>query len=206
MVSAASKVGEKCFPGRNMELQGLQEALKVEIQCHQVNETSCCSRLQWRSEQRAQSCSLPGSNSATSRCLKCPPAAVSRSRWPRALWAALCLIAVAVFLRATRMWSGDNAVLLLVLCGDQDATWIFMKRCKECGFVNLRHFFLHVVAQMKRQPQVIMAGLCEKLYRLKPALREVSPLCGGLWGAYRGRFSAPLCGLEVAPARPLKVV
>lgn len=35
-MSAASKVGEKCFSGVNMELQGLQEALKVEIQCHQV--------------------------------------------------------------------------------------------------------------------------------------------------------------------------
>ena len=41
----ASKVGEKCFWSRKMELQGLQEALKVEIQCHQVNETSCYSIL-----------------------------------------------------------------------------------------------------------------------------------------------------------------
>lgn len=31
-----SKVVQKCFWSRNMELQCLQEALKVEIQCHQV--------------------------------------------------------------------------------------------------------------------------------------------------------------------------
>lgn len=37
--SAAAKVGEKCFSERNMELQGLQEALKVEIQCHQVKQS-----------------------------------------------------------------------------------------------------------------------------------------------------------------------
>lgn len=66
-----------------------------------------------------------------------------------------------------------------------------MKRCKECGFVNLRHFFLHVVAQMKRQPQVIMAGLCEKLYRLKPALREVSPLGGGSLKGIPGPLLCP---------------
>lgn len=35
-----AKVEQKCFWSRNMELQGLQEALKVEIQCHQVTETS----------------------------------------------------------------------------------------------------------------------------------------------------------------------
>lgn len=32
---------EKCFCEQNMEVQGLQEALKVELQCHQVKETSC---------------------------------------------------------------------------------------------------------------------------------------------------------------------
>lgn len=41
----ASKVGEKCFWSRNMELQGLQEALKVEVQCHQVNKNGILLKL-----------------------------------------------------------------------------------------------------------------------------------------------------------------
>ncbi|XP_004564934.1 PHD finger protein 21B isoform X1 [Maylandia zebra] len=49
-----------------------------------------------------------------------------------------------------------------------------MKRCKECGFVNLRHFFLHVVAQMKRQPQnqTLCKGLNELQNGQKLAVRS----------------------------------
>lgn len=126
--SAATKVGEKCFSVRNMELQGLQEALKVEIQCHQVKQSSSYSaRVAVVKQRRCEAMKLRLSGRAN-RWPMCRRhrrrlAAATHRPLPSPIKVHLprqhsCGAAAASFASSRNFWS-NNAV---ELCGDLDAT------------------------------------------------------------------------------------
>lgn len=166
-----------------MELQGLQEALKVEIQCHQVNETWCYFSLVGvgASENRGSvsGWGAPHSGDSGTPCRLEGSPTTQPPLSSQIKWTFDDTLADGSGSGPSRQNRSGSAVLLLPWA-DQDATWIFMSEenwvaeARTTALFRSQHTNLgdfgnspldsstvpKLVAQMKQDPQVkaIFAG------------------------------------------------